>query len=990
MRRNKDIKEQPNDPGAVYVLIEQGKRFANRALELSARLPELRVGSPTSINLGTLGPDSVKVKQEIGHELQILKNTFDRLHLRARLPLVVGVIGRFSGGKSSLLNSFFKKLFPSGLPTGLLRTAENTATDTKLTYITHTDFVSEVQQTSEIEIRPFDYEVLRTVNFIDTPGTGWKAFNKKEVIDLISSADILLFVSKPYDLLDDDSVEMLNQKFNSFKETPMWYVVTFASAYPPSSGNNKVPDVEKFEEDLSEAKRKLRSKPCDSAAQLSARDSVAENVEFKRGENTFLVDSISGFGTEDLLTKIMTTFDNSEARVTKHRVLGMEVELSYGTLLRTLDQTAEHISAINKTLSLAYRRSIHPEIEKYIATGLVAEVTEINQSLYSCIGEERKSTDEYFRSEQPSHSISYSTESAEVTILESELDELKDRKRSHSYAYKMPNILFDVTLLRSRLESVKLSVVDTVSRVLDELWSKRTAKPEAFNSSSINSLVKETVDQEMSRIEKAIGEKAERNQRNLEDYLRVPAQRLRNKYNSADTRGTIFARQYYLLNAMGRDIPSGYDDLRKKLESVCKTTQTARSSLTSKFTAVIDSRIPTFAGTAAGLLHDCVYVPTQEALMLVLGDEELINSKLPGKEETQKELTAVKAKLAELIRHDNLELEQVLVQVNNNAQEDLLGARHRWNTEWSDLKGQFEVLSDSAKEVAGTLDEKMRQLANLLDGEKTEGLHKIRLKLREAATEIGNVVRLKSDQVNASIKSARSKAAAKYTLEVLGLILTLITSGVGLWKAWPTPSGGASRAPLLIIAGMGIAIAAWIVKQLKNRRDQEGESVQLEFKKSVEGLRQAVREAASGKIEEMCIEVEACNSALEEKLDSLYAATIDSCEAGNYRILPNLMSEIEKAAHLALQTQKNMAMTAGAGIARSAQSLSNGVEKTAREVSEKMRNQCASIIRNSGERCAEVIRIQVQAHRNLAGDLQQLMVDVRKGNVQEHSAGRLQ
>jgi hypothetical protein len=166
------------------------------------------------------------------------------------------------------------------------------------------------------------------------------------------------------------------------------------------------------------------------------------------------------------------------------------------------------------------------------------------------------------------------------------------------------------------MESVKLTAVDTVSGVLDELWSKRSGKSDSFSSSSINSLVKETVDQEISRIEKTAGEKAERNQRTLEDYLRVPVQRLRNKYNSADARGTIFARQYYLLNAMGRDIPSGCDELNKKLESVCETTQAVRLSLTAKFKAVIDSRIPTFASAAAGLLHDCVYVPTQEALML--------------------------------------------------------------------------------------------------------------------------------------------------------------------------------------------------------------------------------------------------------------------------------------------------------------------------------------------------------------------------------------
>ena len=67
-------------------------------------------------------------------------------------------------------------------------------------------------------------------------------------------------------------------------------------------------------------------------------------------------------------------------------------------------------------------------------------------------------------------------------------------------------------------------------------------------------------------------------------------------------------------------------------------------------------------------------------------------------------------------------------------------------------------------------------------------------------------------------------------------------------------------------------------------------------------------------------------------------------------------------------------------------SISNGVEKTAREVSEKMRNQFAAIIRTSGERCAETIRTQVQTHRNLASDVQQLIVALRNARIQRKSS----
>ena len=162
----------------------------------------------------------------------------------------------------------------------------------------------------------------------------------------------------------------------------------------------------------------------------------------------------------------------------------------------------------------------------------------------------------------------------------------------------------------------------------------------------------------------------------------------------------------------------------------------------------------------------------------------------------------------------------------------------------------------------------------------------------------------------------------------------------------------------------------------------------LEFKKSVDELRQNVNAAASAKMSEMCDDIENRNANLAEALDHTYEAVIDSCESANDRIIPSLVTQIGKGAHVELSTQKTDAMTAAAGITRSVQYLSTEVEKTARQVSEQMCNQSGLIIRNSGERCAEAIGTQVQKHRNLAEDFQQLIAAVQKGNVQAHTAGQ--
>ena len=398
---------------------------------------------------------------------------------------------------------------------------------------------------------------------------------------MLSAADILLFVSRANDLLDKDSVNVLNQKFKSFPDTPMWYVVTCAYTYATPLTVHGMPDETEFQKDLSAAKEKLQQRPCSDSEERRARDSVAGRVTFIPNTNTFLVDSTTGYGTRALLDKILATFDNRAARNAKRDRLAQAIHAAQDGLLEILGRAITHVAAVNRTIDIAYRKSIQPEIEKFVATGLAAEIAQVSQALRAHVDEVRRDTELVYV--EPVPAIAYATESAQVTILKSELDNMRDQRQSRSYAYLSSNMPLDPNLISGRMDSIRLTAVDSLSRRLDELWADRDAKGLLDVSPSIDQVLEAVMDKEVYLADERVTAEAQRRHRLLLDYLRIPAERLLGLYTSADLRNTIFSRQNTLLTAMERDLPRTCEELQLKLrdahESRREPELTARHSL---------------------------------------------------------------------------------------------------------------------------------------------------------------------------------------------------------------------------------------------------------------------------------------------------------------------------------------------------------------------------------------------------------------------------
>jgi hypothetical protein len=231
-------------------------------------------------------------------------------------------------------------------------------------------------------------------------------------------------------------------------------------------------------------------------------------------------------------------------------------------------------------------------------------------------------------------------------------------------------------------------------------------------------------------------------------------------------RNTIFSRQNTLLTAMERDLPRTCEELQLKLRDAHEISQGARANGAAQFAAVIETRTAAFANAASSLLHDCVYVPTQESLFFVLGETELAGISLPDREQTRRELMAVAADVAAVVHEDDSNLQRSLLDGEKDAAFKLAEHRKHWEKEWSELKGQFGLLADSASEVGVRLRESINELNRLLEEYARDGLQDVKRQIRETASQIRNGVRQRAGKVHTAVESARSKARSQLWLGV--------------------------------------------------------------------------------------------------------------------------------------------------------------------------------------------------------------------------------
>jgi predicted GTPase len=268
---------------------------------------------------------------------------------------VIGFIGHFSAGKSSLINSL--------LGTWSSQDERRTGlhpTDTVITLLTHQSNADALLGISgggsvPIRIQTLDNDFLRHIVLADSPGTGDPHLIEEMARDFLPICDLVIFVFSATSPIDETDLPTLRELHKRLPFIPLLFVVTRSDELrrdkhaPLSEGNFNHPKAAEFlAETLSRISRLLDS------TQYSHKDFI-------------LVDNNAQFGISLLKTELLRRSDphSPSSRVTVH---GHKVRF-YLTTAKELNAffeyfLADKLSELKKIISAAdnnivlYHRSV--------------------------------------------------------------------------------------------------------------------------------------------------------------------------------------------------------------------------------------------------------------------------------------------------------------------------------------------------------------------------------------------------------------------------------------------------------------------------------------------------------------------------------------------------------------------------------------------------------------------------------------------------------
>ena len=307
----------------------------------------------------------------------IAKSIPDLLNQSGNIALV-GFLGHFSSGKSSLINALLG--IPTGQHPGYKREVGLHPTDTKITLISHRDYAHSIRKSAYTTIDTVDVvhgpalEFLEHATLVDTPGLGNEAAEHEAVTRFLHLCHVLVITidgRRPFADKDKD-FELLDRAFNKLSEVPKIIVVTSAEEFLTSRTASFATG---WQADQAEAF-------WDEAIERLRRDSRFRNhLDRFQTAPRFFVDSKEGFRVEQVKDVLLPIVTDEEHRSRIRQAQGRYV---IATTADALDVLLTYISTrsenLNRLLSEAQRR----------ADGTAIAVEDLIQSLESSFASVRK------------------------------------------------------------------------------------------------------------------------------------------------------------------------------------------------------------------------------------------------------------------------------------------------------------------------------------------------------------------------------------------------------------------------------------------------------------------------------------------------------------------------------------------------------------------------------------------------------------------------
>lgn len=304
-------------------------------------------------------------------QLRNISRSIPDLLSQSESVALVGFLGHFSSGKSSLINALLG--ISADQNPGYKREVGLHPTDTGITLISHRDHSHLIKKSAYTTIDTVDVvhgpalEFLEHATLVDTPGLGNEAAEHEAVTRFLHLCHVLVITidgRRPFADKDKD-FELLDTAFNKLSEVPKIIVVTSAEEFLTS---RKASFETSWQADLAEAF-------WDEAIERLKRDPRFQNhIDRFQTEPRFFVDSKEGFRVEQVRDALLPIVTDDEHRARIRQAQGRYV---LSTAADALDVLLEYISTRSENLN-----RLHKEAKKR-ADETETAVGELIQSLES-------------------------------------------------------------------------------------------------------------------------------------------------------------------------------------------------------------------------------------------------------------------------------------------------------------------------------------------------------------------------------------------------------------------------------------------------------------------------------------------------------------------------------------------------------------------------------------------------------------------------------
>lgn len=293
---------------------------------------------------------------------------------------LIGFLGHFSSGKSSLINALMG-IGPNESP-GYRRAVGTHPTDTGITLITHRDHAERIRKSSYTVVKQLEVvhgpaiELLEHATLVDTPGLGNEAEEREIVTRFLHLCHVLVITidgRRPFADKDKD-FDLLDTAFNKLSGIPKVIAVTSAEEFLTSRKGDFATDWNKAEADefWTESIRRLKSDP-----------RFEQHIYEFQNAQRFFVDSKEGFNVEDVSNVLIPIVRDDAHKIRIRRAQGRYVlEVALESLLVLNRYISSRSDNLNRLLSEAQSRADNTKtaVEELLQS-LESEFSDVSQKM---------------------------------------------------------------------------------------------------------------------------------------------------------------------------------------------------------------------------------------------------------------------------------------------------------------------------------------------------------------------------------------------------------------------------------------------------------------------------------------------------------------------------------------------------------------------------------------------------------------------------------